>query len=55
VNKKILLPILFGIGIVSAIVFFSGNISEDQSTPEVNFIYSNVDSMQKILIDVVGS
>ena len=50
-NKKILLAILFGIGIVSAIVFFSGNVSEDQSTPEVNFIYSNVDSMQKILID----
>ena len=50
-NKKIILAILFGIGIVSAIVFFSGNVSEDQSTPEMNFIYSNVDSMQKILID----
>ena len=50
-NKKFLFSVLFSIGIISAIVFFSGNTLDDQPIPEVNFIYSNVDSMQKILID----
>jgi hypothetical protein len=49
-NKKILFSILVSIGIIFVIVFFSGNVFDDQPIPEVNFIYSNVDSMQKILI-----
>ena len=47
-NKKILFSILVSIGIIFVIVFFSGNVFDDQPIPEVNFIYSNVDSMQKI-------
>ena len=49
-NMKIPLLILLGIGVVFAAVFFSGNTLDDQSIPDVNFIYSNIDSMQKILI-----
>jgi len=54
---KILLLILLSISIVFTSVFFSGNTLDDQSIPDVNFIYSNVDAMQKILItnDIVMS
>ena len=56
-NMKILLLILLSISIVFTSVFFSGNTLDDQSIPDVNFIYSNVDAMQKILItnDIVMS
>ena len=56
-NMKILLLILLRISIVFTSVFFSGNTLDDQSIPDVNFIYSNVDAMQKILItnDIVMS
>ena len=50
-NKKFLFSVSVSIGIVSAVVFFSGNVFDDQPIPEANFIYSNVDDMQKILID----
>ena len=50
-NKKILLSVLISIGVVSAIVFFSGDALEDQSVSKVDFIYYNVDEMQKILIE----
>lgn len=50
-NQKILLPAVIGIGVVFAIAFFSVDVSEDPSVSKVDFIYYNVDEMQKILIE----
>ena len=48
-NKKILIPILIGVGIIPLFLLNedSSNIS---SIPKIDFIYSNIDDMQKILI-----
>jgi len=49
-NKKFFIPILIGIAIIPILAFFPADSSDTPSTPKIDFIYSNVDEIQKILI-----
>ncbi len=49
-NKKFLILILIGVVIIPILVFFIGDSSDTPITPKIDFIYSNVDEIQKILI-----
>ncbi len=49
-NKKIFIPILIIIVAIPVIVFSSESKSQDDSVPKIDFIYANIDDMQKIFI-----
>ncbi len=49
-NKLLSIPILIGI-IFSLILFYSESQNDSSSTPKIDFIYSDLDKIQKILID----
>jgi len=49
-NKKFFIPILIGIAIISIIASFNDDSSDTAIIPKIDFIYSNVDDIQKILI-----
>jgi len=51
-NKIILIPVLIGIAIIFSLVSFYPqfeSVDESSSLPEINFIYSDIDKIQKIL------
>jgi len=48
-NKKTLIPILIGVGIIP-LFLLNEDSSNVSSIPKIDFIYSNIDDMQKILI-----
>jgi len=49
-NKTFFIPILIGIAIIPILVFYADDSSDTLNTPKIDFIYSNVDEIQKILI-----
>ena len=49
-NKKFFIPILIGIAIIPILVFYVDDSSDALNTPKIDFIYSDVDEIQKILI-----
>ena len=49
-NKKFFIPILIGIAIILILAYYADDSSDTLNTPKIDFIYSNVDEIQKILI-----
>ncbi len=49
-NKKFFIPILIGIAIIPILAYYIDDSSDTMKTPKIDFIYSNVDKIQKILI-----
>jgi hypothetical protein len=49
-NKKFFIPILIGIAIIPILAYYVDDSSDTMKTPKIDFIYSNVDEIQKILI-----
>jgi len=49
-NKKFFIPILIGIAIIPILASFTDSSSDVNQTSKIDFIYSNVDEIQKILI-----
>jgi len=49
-NKKFFIPILIGIAIIPILASLTDDSSDTPITPKIDFIYSNVDDIQKILM-----